>query len=54
MWNLTKTVTATVLPCVIMQSMLGIRNTKYQLRNTWLLSAVYSQATAFPEQGFGC
>jgi hypothetical protein len=33
--------------------MLGVQNTKYQVLNTWLLSAVYSQATTFPEQSFG-
>jgi len=26
---------------------------KNQVLNTWLLSAVYNQATTFPEQGFG-
>jgi hypothetical protein len=36
-----------------MQVMLGIQNVKNEVLNTWLLSAVCSQATSFPEEGFG-
>jgi hypothetical protein len=32
---------------------LGVQDTKIQILNTWLLSAVYSQASSSPEQGFG-